>query len=131
MRKLIIIICAALLLLHPCNAWAEPAVYRTVAFAGRNTEVSLWYGSGRMPTHATTVVANTRRGKSYIVRLTYWTGIRWAKVQTMTARAEKDGETLFFTAALYGIRSRKGADIKLKINGRLLKLDCRQVRKEK
>ena len=125
MKKLPIILYAtSLLLLTPCKASAEPAVYRTVAFEGRNTEISFWYGSGKMPTGISTVVANTRRGRTYTVKLAYWTGRSWAKVQTMTARAKKDGEQLFFTAALHGIRNRKGTDVKLRINGRLLKLDC-------
>lgn len=125
MRKLIAAICTGLLLLSPCKASAEPAVYRTVAFAGRNTEVSLWYGDGKMPTDISTVVANTKRGKVYTVKLAYWTGRSWAKVRTMTARAKKDGEPLFFTAALHGIRNRKGTDVKLRINGRLLALSCK------
>lgn len=123
MKKLPIILCTtSLLLLAPCRASAEPAAYRTVAFEGKYTEVSFWYGDGKMPTDTSIVVANTRRGKVYTVKLAYWTGRSWAKARTMTARAKKDGEPLFFTAALHGIRNRKGADVKLKINGKLVKI---------
>lgn len=126
MKKLPIVLYAtSLLLLAPCKASAEPAAYRAVAFEGKYTEVSFWYGDNRMPTDVTAVIANTRRGKVYTVKLAYWTGRSWAKVRTMTARAKKDGEPLFFTTALHGIRNRKGTDVKLRINGKLLALSCK------
>lgn len=116
MKKLFLIVVAIATLLHPLTVNADPATYWVSALKTQRVEVAFWYGHRNVPTGADVVIKNAKAGKAYTVKLTYWMRGKWSKVQTIAKTAKRDGEMLFFSFPLRGI---KRSVVKVKINGKL------------